>query len=87
MPQRKCSVKSLKQSQKRRLHNLDIKTALRKTVKEYVETTKTDPAKAAGLLSLAYKKLDKAAKRNVLHKNTASRRKASLAKLLKATKA
>lgn len=87
MPQRKCSVKSLKQSQKRRLNNLDIKTALRKTVKEYVETTKTDPAKAVGLLSLAYKKIDKAAKRNVLHKNTASRRKASLAKLLKATKA
>lgn len=82
MPQRKCSIKDLKQNQKRRAHNVGIKTELKKTIKEFVATTKTDPKKAESLLSSVYKKLDKAAKRNVMHKKTVSRRKSTMAKLL-----
>lgn len=77
-------MKALKQSEKRRTHNIGIKTELKKTVKEFIATTKTDLKKAESLLSSVYKKLDKAAKRNIMHKKTASRRKSTLAKLLKA---
>ncbi|MBF0485876.1 MAG: 30S ribosomal protein S20 [Candidatus Omnitrophica bacterium] len=87
MPQRKCAVKALKQSQKHQMHNLDIKSDLKKFAKEFVATVKTDVKKAASLLPTLYKKLDKAAKRNIFSKKTAARRKSRFTKLLKATKA
>jgi small subunit ribosomal protein S20 len=87
VPQRKTSVKDLKKNRKHQMHNLDIKSALRKTIKEFVATASTDAAAAAKLLPLVYKKIDKAAKRNIMHKKTASRRKARYAKLLTAKKA
>lgn len=87
MPQRKCAVKDLKQNRKHQMHNLDLKTDLKKTVKEFVEAAKTDAQKAAPLLCVLYKKIDKATKRNLFKKNTASRRKAYFAKLLTAKKA
>ena len=83
MPQRYSGVKELRKNAKRRLHNLDIKTDLRKTIKKYVASVQTDnKTEAQSNLKAVYKKLDKAAKRNILHKNTASRRKARYAKLL-----
>ena len=87
MPQRKCSVKSLKQSQKRHLHNLDIKSDLKHTVKDFVDLAKTDAKKASEMLATVYKKLDKAAKRNIMDKKTAARRKSHFAKLLASKKA
>lgn len=80
-------MKELKKSKARKLHNLDIKSDLKHTVKEYTELLKTDAKKAADLLATVYKKFDKAAKRNIMKKNTASRRKARFAKLLAGTKA
>ena len=83
MPQRYSGVKELRKSQKRRLHNLDIKTDLKKTIKTFVvsvENNKKD--EAASNLNTVYKKLDKAAKRNILTKNTASRRKAKFSRIL-----
>lgn len=84
MPQRKCSVKALKQNQKRRVHNIEIKTDLRKTIKNFVAIVKTDAKQAETLLAGVYKKIDKASKRNIMHKKTANRRKAMFAKLLTA---
>ncbi len=85
MPQRKSGVKELKKNRKRRLHNLDIKTDLKKTIKSFLKSVKnkeTDQAKSN--LNLVYKKLDKAVKRNLLEKNTVSRRKSRFSKLLAA---
>lgn len=65
------------------MHNLDIKTDLKKTIKKFVASVdekKKDEAKTN--LNSVFKKLDKAAKRNILHKNTASRRKSRYSKLL-----
>jgi len=87
VPQRKTSIKDLKKNRKHQMHNLDIKSELRKTIKEFVATAATDTKAAAKLLPVVYKKIDKAAKRNIFHKNTAARRKARYAKLLTATKA
>jgi small subunit ribosomal protein S20 len=51
-----------------------------------VSTSSTDKNKAKDLLKELYKKMDKAAKRNVMHKKTAARRKSRFAKLLAAAK-
>lgn len=82
MPQRRNAIKDLRQNRARHLRNLDIKTDLKKTARSFVATAKTDPNKAKEILKALYKKIDKAAKRHLLHKNTASRRKSRFAKLL-----
>lgn len=87
MPQRKTSVQALKKSRERQMRNLDIKSDLRKTLKAFTAAAASNPAEAQKLLATVYKKLDKAAKRHILPKNTASRRKARFAKLLTAKKA
>lgn len=86
MPQRRTAIKELRKNHTRRMRNLDIKTDLKKTVKSLVSTASTDKAKAGDLLKTLYKKMDKAAKRNVMHKKTAARRKARFAKLVAASK-
>ena len=83
VPQRKASVKELRKAHTRHLHNLDIKTDLRKTTKKFlasVTAKKTDEAKTN--LNVLYKKLDKAAKRNIIQKNTASRRKSRFSRMI-----
>jgi small subunit ribosomal protein S20 len=87
VPQRHCAVKELRKNKARHDHNLDIKSDLRHTIKDFVELAKTDAQKAAAMLATVYKKIDKAAKRNLIHKKTASRRKARFAKLLASKKA
>ena len=87
MPQRKTSVKDLKKNRMRQMRNLDIKSDLRKTLKAFTAAVASNPAEAQKLLPVVYKKIDKAAKRNIFHKNTAGRRKARYAKLLTAKKA
>ena len=87
MPQRKTSVKDLKKNRIRQMRNLDIKSDLRKTLKAFTAAAASNPAEAQKLLAVVYKKIDKAAKRNVLPKNTAARRKSRFAKLLTAKKA
>lgn len=83
MPQRYSGVKELRKNRKRHMHNLDIKTDLKKTIKSYIKSVEEkngDEAKSN--LKVVYKKLDKAAKRGILQKNTAGRRKSRYARLL-----
>lgn len=83
MPQRKSGVKELRKNRKNRMHNLDIKTDLKKTIKRYLASIDTkNKQEAQENLKAVYKKLDKAAKRRILEKNTASRRKSRFSKLL-----
>ncbi len=84
MPQRRTAIKDLRRNRKRHLHNLDIKTDLRKTIKQFLALVSAKNAtEAQSALKLVHKKLDKAAKRHILHDNTASRRKARFSKLVK----
>ena len=65
------------------MHNLDIKTDLRKTTKKYLLSVKEKKtADAQANLKVLFKKIDKAAKRNIFHKNTAARRKSNFSKKL-----
>ena len=83
MPQRRAGIKDLRKNHTRRMHNLDIKTDLRKTTKKFLASVKEkNTEEAQSNLRLLYKKLDKAAKRNILHKNTAAHRKSKFSKQL-----
>jgi len=84
VPQRRTAIKDLRKNRKRHLHNLDIKTDLRKTIKKFLTLVSAkNAAEAQSALKLVYKKLDKAAKRHIVHDNTASRRKARFSRLVK----
>jgi ribosomal protein S20 len=85
MPQRKTSVQDLKKSRARQMANLDIKSELRKTSKSFIALLAANPAEARKSLDILYKKIDKAAKRKIMSKNTASHRKSKFAKLLTAS--
>ena len=87
MPQRRTAIKDLRRNYKHQMHNMDIKTDIKKAVKEFLAATrekKMDDAKS--LLKNVYKKIDKATKRNIFHKKTASRRKSKYAKMLTQSK-
>jgi small subunit ribosomal protein S20 len=68
------------------MHNLDLRTDLKKTVKTFMAAATAKKAESKDLLKTVYKKFDKAAKRNIIHKKTAARRKAKFAKLVAAAK-
>ena len=79
----KSAKKAIRQSARRKVHNLVYKNRIKSLVKEIgilVSAKKTGEAKK--LLPSFYAALDKAAKVGVLKKNTASRRKSRITKLL-----
>ena len=86
MPQRRTAIKDLRRNLKHHHHNLDIKTDLKKTIKKFLTAAQAKKAEAPELLKTVYKKLDKAAKRHILPKQTASRRKSFYARALTAVK-
>jgi len=80
----KAAKKSLRSDTKKRLFNLKRNRRMKeavKTVKDLVLHKNKDGANAE--LSKAYKAIDKAAKRGVIKKNTASRKKSRLAQSIK----
>jgi small subunit ribosomal protein S20 len=84
MPIIKSAKKALRQNIRRRKINLKRKAELKSVIKEYkkiINAGKKEKAKEN--LSLVYKKLDKAAKINLIKKNKAARLKSKLSKLTK----
>ena len=77
MPDHKSCVKRLRQEKKRTAGNHYVKNTI-KTLAKKMQSNMPFEEKEK-LLSEVYSKLDKAAKRNIIHKRTASRRKARLA--------
>ena len=87
MPITKSAKKAIRVGERKRVHNLRRKKAFDTAVldvKKLVKAGKGKEAKEA--LGAAYKALDKAAKGNTIKKNTASRKKARLAALVKKAK-
>ncbi len=83
MPNIKSAAKAMRSSARKRVYNLRTKDKFKsaiKTVKEALNSKSADEALKA--LTAAYAALDKAAKKNVIHKNTASRKKSRLAKAI-----
>nr|YP_009394340.1 ribosomal protein S20 [Leptosiphonia brodiei]ARW62902.1 ribosomal protein S20 [Leptosiphonia brodiei] len=90
MPQTKSQIKNIKIILRNRNNNKKYKLSIKQAIKKYLVSIKVivdnksqkDMIICKDNLSLVYKQVDKAVKKNVLHKNTASRKKARLAKLL-----
>lgn len=86
MPRRKTSVKKTRSDAKKHLRNLKVKQQLKKTIKKYRALLLTkNTTEAKPLLENISSQLDKAAKKNIIHSRTASRKKSRLAKRLTKT--
>ena len=92
MANNKSAVKRIKINERNRLENRRYKGNVKSIIKVYLtnlkdyQLSKTDEnkTKATNSLNLAYSQIDKAAKRNVFHKNKAARKKSQLASYFKA---
>ncbi|MEO1133604.1 MAG: 30S ribosomal protein S20 [Cyanobacteria bacterium J06639_1] len=91
MPQIKSAIKRVAIAERNRLRNKSAKSTIKTLMKKFF--TQAD-AYAAGAedvtleqvqtsMSAAFSKIDKAAGKGILHRNTAARRKARLARTLK----
>jgi len=89
MPIKKSAKKALRQSEKRRTRNRAQKQTVKNLLKKIrALVSEKKPQEAEKILPRAYKALDKAAKTNLMKKNTVSRTKSRLAKaVLSAAKA
>ncbi|MDD5556826.1 MAG: 30S ribosomal protein S20 [bacterium] len=82
MPTRKSGLKHMRADERKRLRNARVKSALRTLSKRYrTLLRKGETAAARALLPSLASALDKAAKRGIIHRNTASRRKSRLSKM------
>jgi len=83
MPRRRTSLKRNRQNKKKHLRNLKVKQQLKKTLKSLQELLNTkNIAEAKTVLTKIFSQLDKAAKKNIIHPKTASRKKSRLMKRL-----
>jgi small subunit ribosomal protein S20 len=85
MPNNAAAEKRMRQEQKRRAHNRSIKSIVRNQVtkaRSAIATTSTNAEDAEAAVRAAVSELDRAAKKGVIHKNNAARRKSRLMKQL-----
>lgn len=81
MPIIKSAMKRVRQQKVRRARNVETKTTVRKQIKLFrADVSTADVKKAQTDLIKAISELDRAVKKGVLHKNTASRKKSQLTK-------
>jgi small subunit ribosomal protein S20 len=78
----KQAKKRIRTSEKARLANKATRTAMRSAVRKVLAAESKEAAQAG--LPLAAKRIDKAAKQGVIHKNTAARTKSRLARAVAA---
>jgi small subunit ribosomal protein S20 len=84
MAKRKAAVKRERVDKKLHAHNVKIKTELKKTIKKYLQLATQKSGDATTVLKKVYALLDKAAKKNIIHKNKANRDKSRLSRRLPA---
>jgi small subunit ribosomal protein S20 len=88
----KSALKRVEIAERNRLHNKSYKSAVRTLMKKYfaavsahaANPTAETQAAVESSMSAAFSKIDRAVKRGVLHSNTGARKKARLARALKA---
>lgn len=83
MPIKKAAKKAFRQTQKRTARNLVVRDAYKKAVKDVLKAIENGGKDVAEKIRLAQKKLDKAAKRGVIKRNTAGRKLSRLVKKVK----
>ncbi len=83
MPNNAAAEKRMRQEQKRRLHNRSIKSQVKTQVTKARQAIAAE-ADAEAAVRAAVSELDRAAKKGVIHRNNAARRKSRLMKQLNA---
>ena len=80
--------KRIRQNAKQRLRNRAVKSSVKTQIKKFVEATRnvSDVDQVEKELRLAQKKIDQAAAKGIMHKNTASRKKSQLARQFSSSK-
>jgi len=88
MPITSSAKKALRASKHKAVFNAKRRDAVSDTVKKVKKLITTKSVKEAeALIPKAFQAIDKACKTNLIHKNTASRKKSRLAKMLAKAKA
>jgi small subunit ribosomal protein S20 len=83
MPNTKSAIKAARQNIRHRAINLAQFEKIKKTIKALKKAVAgSDMGEANKALGQAFAALDKAAKKNLIHKNNASRKKSRLSKLV-----
>ena len=83
MTRRRTSLKSLRQDKKRRLRNIRIKRDLKKAIKKFqTYLSEKNITEAKSFFPKVSSKLDKAAKKDIIKKNTVARKKSLLSRTL-----
>jgi len=86
-----ANIKSAKKrvllERERRVENNSIKSEIKTYIKKFKAELAVDTAKAEEIYNQLASKLDSAARENVIHKNSANRKKAHFSKLLSNAKA
>ena len=82
MPNIKSAMKRVKVSKKKNLRNRMVKSGVKTAVKKYQVALTEGVVPASAQLSVTTSAIDKAVSKGVVHKNTANRKKARLAKAL-----
>lgn len=81
----KQQIKRVKTNEKARIRNMSFKSSLKTAIKSVLTACDAkDKTAATAALSMAYKKLDKALTKGIVHKNYVARHKASLASMVNA---
>ena len=81
MPNNAAAQKRMRQEQKRRLHNRSVKSLVKTQITKARQAFDAD-ADAEEAVRAAVSELDRAAKKGVIHRNNAARRKSRLMKQL-----
>ena len=79
MPNNAAAKKRMRQEQKRRLHNRSVKSLVKTQITKARQAVATD-VEAEAAVRAAVSELDRAAKKGVIHRNNAARRKSRLMK-------
>ena|SRR5437764_3380856 len=83
MPHTRSAKKQLRKSEKRRLHNRSLKSAIKTQIKKVMAVAESGTAEQLrNEYVVAAKKLDRAAAKRVVHPNLAARKKSQLARLV-----
>lgn len=82
MPIIKSAKKKARQAKRHFERNKATRTMVKTYIKKVVTLAKTSQEEAKKLLPKAYKIIDTASKKNILHKNNAARKKSLLARVV-----
>lgn len=90
MANNKSAIKRIKTSERKKIENSPYKSLIKTFIKKYfkaleeleITPTEINYIKMKIALNLAFSKIDKAKKKNILHKNSAARKKSQLTRAL-----